>query len=375
MARIATFDDWIDLFKLWREDIGLDERIVENYRFEAKFGDLHSHEIEFGDFAGRPKWERVRQIPDQRVRDALLNLIVYQGDTEFASVEQQRHLVETAPSDYDFHALARVMCEEMRHGWQMSYLLCAFFGDSGRIEAQKLLERRAFEHKRLLGSFNERVNNWLDFFTYTQFIDRDGKFQLQMLSHSGFAPLASSMVPMLKEESFHLGTGNDGLRRVVKAGVVPTSVIQKFFNKWIPTAYDLFGNDHSSSAHWSYSWGLKGRFDEHDAQQIADMEHLNEAARLLYRDEISRLTDALNRLLPAGAEPLRVPDIRFRRSIGDHAGGRYTVEGEPLSADEYDKYLQRVLPSDDDYRLLEELARSDDWVEQRNVPAPRAAHE
>ena len=179
---------------------------------------------------------------------------------------------------------------------------------------------------------------------------------------------------MLKEESFHLGTGNDGLRRVVRAGIVPVPVIQKFFNKWIPTAYDLFGNDHSSSAHWSYSWGLKGRFDEHDAHDVADMEHLNEAARLLYRDEISTLTDALNRLLPPGEQPLQVPDIRFRRSIGEHAGKHYSVEGNALSANEYEEYLRRVLPSDADYQLLDDLARSDDWVERKNLPAPRAAH-
>ncbi len=374
MARISNFDDWIDLFKLWREDIGVDDRVVEDYRFEAKFGDLHSREIEFGDFAGRPKWEKVRQIPDQRVRDALLNLIVYQGDTEFASVEQQRHLVETAPSEYDFRALARVMCEEMRHGWQMSYLLCTHFGDSGRIEAQKLLERRAFEQKRLLGSFNERVNNWLDFYTYTQFIDRDGKFQLHMLSHSGFAPLASSMGPMLKEESFHLGTGNDGLRRVVRPGVIPTGIIQKYFNKWIPTAFDLVGTDHSTSAHWAYSWGLKGRFDEHDASKIADMEHLNEAARMHYRDEISRLTDALNRLLPTGSEPLRVPDVRFNRKIGEHAGKAYTVDGQPLSTSECAESLERVLPTDNDYKLLDDLTRQDGWVEPKSATAPRAAH-
>jgi benzoyl-CoA 2,3-epoxidase subunit B len=370
MARIATFDDWIDLFKAWRDDIGLDPRIAAEYRFEEKFGELHSHEIEFGDYAARPKWEKVRQIPDQRVRDTLLNLIVYQGDTEFASVEQQRHLVHTAPTEYDFRAIARVMCEEMRHGYQMSYLLCAYFGDSGRIEAQKLLERRAFESKRLLGSFNERVNNWLDFYTYTQFIDRDGKFQLQMLSHSGFAPLARSMVPMLKEESFHLGTGNDGLRRVVRAGVIPPALIQKFFNKWIPTAYDLFGNDHSSSAHWSYLWGLKGRFDEHKAAAQADMEHLNEAARLLYVEEIADLTDSLNRLLPAGAEPLRIPDVRFNRRIGEHAGGTFTVEGRPVSGAEYPAYLASVLPSDQDYRALEELCGRPGWIAEKHVPAP-----
>jgi hypothetical protein len=70
-----------------------------------------------------------------------------------------------------------------------------------------------------------------------------------------------------------------------------------------------------------------------------------------------------------------VPDIRFRRSIGEHAGQRFTIEGEPLSQDEYDKYLERALPSDNDYKLLDDLTRQDDWVERKNAPAPRTAHE
>src|SRR6266700_6338630 len=174
-----------------------------------------------------------------------------QGDTEFASVEQQRNLLTHAPSDYDLLALMRVMTEEMRHGWQMSYLLCSHFGDEGKREAAKLLERRADEGERLLGSFNELVDNWLDFFTYTQFIDRDGKFQLTMLSVSAFDPLSRSMNPMLKEESFHLGTRNNGLLRIVKAGKMPPEVIQRFFYKWITTAFDLFEQDNSSTAHWA----------------------------------------------------------------------------------------------------------------------------
>src|SRR5258708_8623509 len=177
-------------------------------------------------------------IPDQRIRDALLNLIVYQGDTEFASVEQQRMLLHHAPSDYDLLSLQRVMTEEMRHGWQMSCLLCTHFGDEGKREAAKLLERRADEGERVLGSFNEIVDNWLDFFTYTQFIDRDGKFQLKMLSVSAFDPLARSMGPMLKGESFHLGTGNNALLRIVKAGQVPPAVLQRVFFNSHPTPLD-----------------------------------------------------------------------------------------------------------------------------------------
>ena len=213
-------------------------------------------------YKGRRKWENLRQIPTQQMRDALMNMIVYQGDTEFASVEQQRNLLENAPTEWDRRAITRVMIEEMRHGWQMCALLVDHFGYSGKVEAQKMLERRAFENKRLLGAFNVDVDNWMDFFTYTDFVDRDGKFQLQMLKYSAFAPLGRSMSYMLREEAFHMGTGNDGLRRIVEAGVIPAWLIQKYLNKWISSSYDLFGTDHSSSAHWAYVWGVKGRYDE-----------------------------------------------------------------------------------------------------------------
>ena len=103
-----------------------------------------------------------------------MNMIVYQGDTEFASVEQQRNLLENAPTEWDRRAITRVMIEEMRHGWQMCALLVDHFGYSGKVEAQKMLERRAFENKRLLGAFNVDVDNWMDFFTYTDFVDREG---------------------------------------------------------------------------------------------------------------------------------------------------------------------------------------------------------
>jgi len=224
LAKITNFDDWTDLFKVWQNDIGLDAKELTDYRFDVKLADPDISEIEFGHYRGQSKWKTVMHIPDQRIRDALQTLIVYQGDTEFASVEQQRSLLENAPSDYDLLSIYRVMAEEMRHGWQMSYLLVSHFGDEGKREAEKLLQRRADEQERLLGSFNERVENWLDFFTYTEFIDRDGKFQLQMMSTSAFAPLSRSMKPMLREESFHLGTGNNGLHRIIKARRIPTSI-------------------------------------------------------------------------------------------------------------------------------------------------------
>ncbi len=362
MLRITNFDDWIDYFYGWQKDIGLDAPEFKDYRFEAKYGDVPFPEIEFGDYKGQLRWKTVMHIPDQRIRDAALNLIVYQGDTEFASVEQQRRLFETAPSRYDYLSLVRVMTEEMRHGWQMSHLLVTQFGRSGRIEAQKLLERRAFTDNRLLGAFNEIVNNWLDFFTYTQFVDRDGKFQLTMLSYSGFLPLAQSMLPMLKEESFHLGTGNNGLLRIVKAGRIPSTIIQRYFNKWLPTSFDLFGTDHSSSAHWAYVWGIKGRYNERAAGEEADKEHLNETSRELYRQEAVRLTDLLNKSIPEDQPKLQVPALKFNRKIGQYAGQHFNVRGEPLSAEEYEKYLPTVLPSEQNDKMLQTIFKEKDWI-------------
>ncbi len=367
MPKIATFDDWIDLFRQWQEDIGVDRSIIGDYRFEAKFGALDSQEIEFGAFAGTPKWQTVLQIPDQRIRDALLNYLIVQGDTEFASVEQQRHLIATAPHDYDRRALVRIMTEEMRHGWQMSYLLVTYFGNSGRVEAEKLLQRRAFNRNRLLGAFNEAVRDWLDFLVYTECQDRDGKYQLTMFRRSAFAPLARSMPPMLKEEAFHLGTGHHGLKRVVKAGKIPSTLIQKYFNKWVPACYDLFGTDGSSSAHWAYTWGLKGRYNEGTTAEPADLDRLNEMARRLYVRELEELVTELNRSIPTDQPLLRLPDLKFRRRIGDHARQPYAVDGTLLALEEYEQHLKEALPTPEDLQRIDALMQEPGWIASRPV--------
>src|SRR3954463_3475670 len=356
VTKIGTFSDWIGLFEQWREEIGVNHKDISDFKFETLFGAIETNEIQFGYYKGRTKWENLRQMPTQNMRDALLNMIVYQGDTEFASVEQQRGLFNSAPSDYDRSALTRVMIEEMRHGWQMCALLIEHFGQTGKVEAQKMLERRAFENKRLLNAFNENVDNWLYLFAYTDFVDRDGKFQLQMLKYSGFAPLGRSMSYMLREEAFHMGTGDTGLKRVVEAGVVPAWLIQKYLNKWISESYDLFGTDHSSSAHWAYVWGIKGRYDEPQNQADADLDDLNDYNRTLYRNEVAGLIQRFNKCLKPKTEPLYAPDIKFNRAIGKYAGQKFHAKtGELLGDREYEEHFREVTPNDEDKKLLLEI--------------------
>src|SRR3954463_10063855 len=367
VAKIGTFSDWTGLFNDWRKEIGVNTKDIEAFQFDTLYGAIETDDIEFGAYKGRRKWENLRQIPTQQMRDALMNMIVYQGDTEFASVEQQRNLLDNAPTDWDRRAITRVMIEEMRHGWQMCALLVDHFGYSGKVEAQKMLERRAFENKRLLGAFNVDVDNWMDFFTYTDFVDRDGKFQLQMLKYSAFAPLGRSMSYMLREEAFHMGTGNDGLRRIVEAKVIPGWLIQKYLNKWISSSYDLFGTDHSSSAHWAYVWGIKGRYDEPKNEKQADLDDLNDYNRNLYRDEVSGLIERFNGVLKPGEPKLYAPDIKFNRMIGKWANQKFHPEaGERLEDKEYDQQLPDFLPSAEDKKLLLEIiANEKNWIAKK----------
>jgi len=373
--KVGTFGDWIGLFNDWRKEIGVDHDDIRGFHFDTLFGAIETDDIQFGHWKGRKKWENLRQVPTQQIRDALINLIVYQGDTEFASVEQQRWLFQSAPSEYDRKALTRVMIEEMRHGWQMCALLVEHFGHSGKVEAQKMLERRAFENRRLLGSFNEDVDNWLDFFAYTDFVDRDGKFQLQMLKYSAFAPLGRSMSYMLREEAFHMGTGNTGLQRIAEAGVIPSWLLQKYLNKWISSSLDLFGTDHSSSAHWAYVWGLKGRYDEPKNEASPDLDDINDYNRALYWEEVAGLVKRISASQKPGSIELFTPNIKFNRNIGKWKEQKNHVRtGEPLSDAAYEAHLKEALPSAEDKKLLMDIIQNEPkWIAPRdNVRDPLA---
>src|SRR5262250_1137897 len=228
--------------------------------------------VAFGAHRGEKAWQ---EVPGE-YRAMLRRLIVIQGDTEPASVEQQRYLGKTAPSLYDLRNLFQVNVEEGRHLWAMVYLLHKYFGADGRDEAEALLQRRSgdADNPRILQAFNKPVKDWLTFFCFTAFTDRDGKYQLAALAESGFDPLARTTQFMLTEEAHHLSVGENGLGRVVqrtgelmkegvdprKVAAIPLDVIQRYVNEWSSASYDLFGGEDSSNAAEAFASGLKGRY-------------------------------------------------------------------------------------------------------------------
>src|SRR3954463_11577951 len=188
---------------------------MPDYRWGIFLADaVPDRKIGFGDFMGEPAWQ---QVPGE-FRNVLRRLVVTQGDTEPASVEQQRLLGLTCPSMYDLRNLFQVNVEEGRHLWAMVYLLHRYFGRDGREEAEVLLERRSgdADNPRILGAFNERTPDWLALFMFTYFTDPDGKFQLNALAESGFDPLARTTKFMLTEEAHHMFVGESGVSRVIQ---------------------------------------------------------------------------------------------------------------------------------------------------------------
>ena len=188
---------------------------LPEYRWGIFLADpVHDRTIGFGDFFGQPVWQ---EVPGE-FRNQLRRLIVTQGDTEPASVEQQRLLGQRCPSLYDLRNLFQVNVEEGRHLWAMVYLLHSYFGRDGRDEAEELLERQSGnrDKPRILEAFNEPIDNWLDFFMFTMFTDRDGKSQLMSLSESSLDPLSRTTRFMLTEEAHHMFVGETGIARILE---------------------------------------------------------------------------------------------------------------------------------------------------------------
>ncbi len=301
--------------------------------------------IGFGDLLGQPAWS---VVPGEH-RNTLRRLIVTQGDTEPASVEQQQRRS----------------------------------GDPDK--------------PRILGAFNQAIDNWLDFFMFTMFTDRDGKYQLLALAESGFDPLSRTTRFMLTEEAHHMFVGETGVERMVQRtaeltkldrngdvrtqGGIPLDVIQKHLNLWFALSLDLFGGEISSNAASFFAAGLKGRYNEEryedhlalgqpyrmsmvqDSRVVEEEVPLrtamNEVLRDAYVEDCQRGVDRWNkRLADAGlSDRLRLPSKRFYRRIGLYADLPFDPEGRLLAKPDWERRRSEWLPAEEDRAYVASLQK------------------
>jgi benzoyl-CoA 2,3-epoxidase subunit B len=353
--------------------------------------------VHFGDHMGEAVWQ---DVPGE-YRANLRRIIVTQGDTEPASVEQQRHLGATAPSMYDLRNLFQINVEEGRHLWAMVYLLHKHFGRDGREEADALLQRRSGQedNPRILEAFNEATPDWLSFFMFTYFTDRDGKFQLCALAESSFDPLARTTKFMLTEEAHHMFVGESGVSRVIQrtcqamnelktddvaklraAGVIDLPTLQRYLNFHFSVTIDLFGADESSNAATFYTTGIKGRYEEGKRQddhqlrgqtykvlqveggvikekEVPMLNALNEVLRDDYIADSRAGVERWNKVIAKAGIPfsLTAPHKAFHRNIGPLAKVKVSPDGQVVSEGEWAAKKSHWLPSDEDRAFVASL--------------------
>jgi benzoyl-CoA 2,3-dioxygenase component B len=352
--------------------------------------------IGFGDHMGEPAWQ---ELPGE-YRGMLQRVIVTQADTEPASVEQQRFLGMTAPSLFDLRNLFQVNVEEGRHLWAMVYLLHGFFGRDGRAEADELLARRAgdADKPRILDAFNEQCPDWLTFFCFTTFTDRDGKYQLGALAESGFDPLSRTCRFMLTEEAHHLFVGETGVQRVLERsaeltkqdpngdpralGGIRLQTVQKYINYWFSYSIDLFGSEVSSNGADYFAASLKGRWKEMDAwedhvalegheiiphikngavvnEEIPIRNAMNELLRRAYISDCERVAIRWNKALEEIDIDFRVslPHPRFFRRQGIYTGHHFDLQGEPISKEAWEAKKDDWLPTTEEREYVASLMK------------------
>jgi benzoyl-CoA 2,3-dioxygenase component B len=283
----------------------------------------------------------------------------------------------------------------------MVYLLHKYFGRDGREEGEALLERRSgdADHPRILQAFNEETPDWLSFFMFTYFTDRDGKFQLCALAESSFDPLARTTKFMLTEEAHHMFVGESGVSRVIQrtcqvmnelktddpaklraAGVIDLPTIQRYLNFHFSVTIDLFGADQSSNAATFYSSGLKGRFEEGKRtddhvlkgatypvlevqggklveKQVPMLNALNEVLRDDYIKDSIGGVERWNKVIEKAGIPyrLKTPHKAFHRQIGTLSGVKVAPDGRVVSDHEWNANVEQWLPTDADRAFVASL--------------------
>ncbi|MCH2563132.1 MAG: benzoyl-CoA 2,3-epoxidase subunit BoxB [SAR116 cluster bacterium] len=363
---------------------------------------VEDRRIPCGEHAGELAWQ---EVPGE-YRAMLRRLIVIQGDTEPGSVEQQRFLGLTAPSLYDMRNLFQVNVEEGRHLWAMVYLLQKYFGADGREEADMLLQRSSGsdEAPRMLGAFNEETPDWLSFFMFTYFTDRDGKMQLESLAQSGFDPLSRTCRFMLTEEAHHMFVGETGVGRTIQAtvdamtaagitdpydtnrirdlGVIDLPTIQKKLNLHYSLSLDLFGNEVSTNAANAFNAGIKGRYMEHRLDDDHQLQRDTYDVKMVNEDQIvteqmpalnainMRLRDDYVKDASGGLTrwnkimkrknvdfEFRLPHEGFNRNIGVFANVSVDPQGNIISPDSWEAQMAEWLPTKADGEFIQSLMK------------------
>jgi benzoyl-CoA 2,3-dioxygenase component B len=356
------------------------------FQLTAKIGKLNSETITFGRMAGQARFEHAGEMVGNMFYSAR-DIVRAQASTELGSIQQHRLTLEEAPTDQMKMAVLRIMAEELRHAYQMFWVLDhdqswkkPGHPDIAKETMDELLSMELGNH--VLDAFNIPFYNFLDNVVFATVIDLVGKYQLEMQKVFSYAPMARSMGPMLSEEGFHIGSGRGFLKELAVSATNGTGrfsidEIQRVLNAWIPRGVEMFGNERGGET--AVAFGFKDRNNgtaqnEYYTEVRELIELVNvEIVRTRIKDLSAPDARSLVREIQDTGESIRgvspgdllfVPDMKFFRQRGveeialmpyDVAGTMITEDGRPLSPEKYLGYLAKVLP--DYYMATKEFGK------------------
>ena len=341
--------------------------------------------IEVGDEAGKPKYQKACEMSPQQANH-LLKAVKAQASTEFGSIQQHRLTLTRAQSEQDQFWVLRMMAEELRHGYQMLYLLLnddwkSLVGQSGEEMVEEILSMKPGSH--VLGAFNIDFDSFIDNIVFCALIDRVGKYQLTMQKVSAYQPMAESMPPMLREEAFHLAAGVIPLRRWMQEAArgeiyATPAAIQRALNKWLPRGLEMFGDERGGAS--NIKMGFKDQTNQASLDQYyvevtkmvrdLNLRYLRERLPDLDSEQLDKtLLDLEGGSRSQTIEPdeiLRQPDKGYFRRRGVHGYEMIGTDGRVYKdVLEYIGHLRHTLPeaylASNDFRhyleLLKQVAR------------------
>lgn len=345
------------------------------FQLMAKVGKLNSETINYGRMAGQPRFENAGDMVGNMFYSAR-DIVRAQASTELGSIQQHRLTLEEAPTDQMKMSVLRIMAEELRHAYQMFWVLNHDHSwkkpghpDIAQETMDELLTMELGNH--VLDAFNIPFSNFLDNVVFAAVIDLVGKYQLEMQKVFSYAPMARSMGPMLSEEGFHIGSGRGFLKELAlgalnDSGRYSMDDIQRSLNAWIPRGIEMFGNERGGET--AMAFGFKDRNNgtaqaEYHGEVREVLELINvEIAKSKIKDISAPDARTLVREVQDTGETIKgirpddllfVPDVKFFRKRGieeialmpyDVRGTLLTENGKPIAPEKYLEYLATVLP-------------------------------
>jgi 1,2-phenylacetyl-CoA epoxidase catalytic subunit len=349
---------------------------VPPFQLVSKVGELKSDIVEVGQYAGKKRFEHAKEMVGNAFFSAR-DIVRAQCSTELGSIQQHRLTLDNAVSEKGKFAVLRIMAEELRHAYQMFWVLDQDptwkkpgLGDVASQTIEELLSMELGGH--VLDAFNIDFNDFLDNVTYATVIDLVGKYQLEMQQVFSYAPMARSMGPMLQEEAFHLGSGRKLLKEIGQMaargeGDYSVGDLQRAMNLWFPRGLEMFGNELGGET--AVTFGFKDKTNGTAQSEYIDevrgvvrnvnVAMIQERLSNSSREQAHALIDAIER----SGDPkqgvkledlLLLPDVKFFRKRGpeeiifkpyDVRGELLTERGVPLSQEGYLQYLATALPA------------------------------